>query len=259
MSEETLGILISTFAVKIYFLAAALSVVDFLIYEKITIENLKSFVADYLNIIVETLFFTLLSLQRFNTSWLPREPLFRFEIGYWSLFASFILYDLFFFLEHFLMHKISFLWAFHHVHHSSERFGLSVGFRLSWFRSLRRLYFFFPMVYFGFPPSIVIFSMALINLWGFFVHSASGLKFPKALSWIVSPHTHSLHHERKLKHSNYGGFLLIWDILFKTAQFESETNKVYGVFNYKMTLNPFSNQFNEFYKMYIKRFVDQLF
>lgn len=259
MSVATLEILVNTFAVKIYYLAAALTVVDFFIYEKVSVEKIKSFVADYLNIIVEIAFFSLLSLQRFNAAWLPTDPLFHFEINYWSLFWSFLLYDLFFYFEHFLMHKIPFLWAFHHVHHSSERFGLSVGFRLSWFRSLRRLYFFLPMVYFGFPPLIVIFSMALINLWGFFVHSASGLKFPKAFKWIVSPHTHSLHHEKKMKHTNFGGFLLIWDILFKTAQFESETNQVYGVFNYKMTINPFSNQFNEFYKMYLKRYIDRLF
>ena len=205
------------FALPLYSLGLAVAATELFFAEGNSKSNFAHFISDILNILTEVTLFALLGVSFFSTSAIEFK-IFEFGNGIFTLVAAFFLYDFFFYCEHFLMHRTKFLWSFHQVHHSSSRYGLSLGFRISWFRSLRRLFFFYPMFVIGFDGKVILSAMAIVNAYGFFVHLASKLKFPRWLGFAVSPHLHSIHHEAsKTNGVNLGGVLTLWDHAFGTG------------------------------------------
>lgn len=160
-----------------------------------------------------------------------REPLI---IAPWLLTLSFtvalfVMDDLSRFILHWALHKVSWLWEFHKIHHSAEtltpftifrshpvenflyscRSGLSQGIVIAIFYR-----------YFGDALSAVdilganlftfLFNMAGSNL----RHSHIWLSWgPKVERWLISPAQHQVHHGSDARYfdKNFGAFLAIWD------------------------------------------------
>lgn len=148
--------------------------------------------------------------------------------------AAFVFDDFLRFGQHFIMHKVPFLWKIHSVHHSARiltpvtlyrnhplesaiatvRNGLSLGVVTGLFVFL-------------FGAQLNLWTLAGVNIFGFLFnllganlrHSHIPLGFG---SWIetifVSPKQHQVHHSSALEHrdKNFGVSLALWDRLFGT-------------------------------------------
>ena len=53
-----------------------------------------------------------------------------------QLLVFFVILDFFQWMTHILMHKYSFLWKFHKVHHSSKEMGFAAHFRYHWMENI---------------------------------------------------------------------------------------------------------------------------
>lgn len=145
---------------------------------------------------------------------------FAYELGYW--------------FNHWLSHKVPFLWEFHKVHHSAEVLTPLTNFRVH-------------PVYGWIFANILAFSTALANGLGNFMfgntahqyaladtnmilvlfihayvhlqHSHLWISFTGLLGRIfVSPAHHQVHHSADPKHfnKNFGSCLALWDWMFGT-------------------------------------------
>lgn len=159
----------------------------------------------------------------------------------------FIVWDLSRYVVHFCMHRFSFLWAFHQVHHSAEVLTPLTFHRIhpveSLFYSIRSVLTtgfvagIFYWIFRGQLSQMTIFGVPAIGfslniLFGNFRHSHVWISFPAWLErWIMSPAQHQLHHSSDRRHHgrNYGTWLSIWDRLFKTLMTAEERPEHYGI------------------------------
>lgn len=139
---------------------------------------------------------------------------------------------------HRLMHTIPFLWEFHKVHHSAKvlnpltfyrvhpienilfgfRYSLAIGVTTGVF-----LYLFGAKIsiveVIGANIFIFVFSLLGANL----RHSHIKFAYPKFCEYIfISPKQHQIHHSRKFFDKNYGGYLAIWDFIFRSHKLSKE-------------------------------------
>ncbi|MEH6525697.1 MAG: sterol desaturase family protein [Sneathiella sp.] len=165
----------------------------------------------------------------------------------WTWVLALLAADLTYYWMHRFEHQIRILWASHSVHHSSQDYNLTVGFRLSLVEGLFEWAFLVPMILFGFNPFQTIVAFLLVAQYQHWIHTERIGK----LSWLDevfnTPSVHRVHHgsNRQYLDKNYGGILMIWDKLFGT--FEREQEKVvYGLTRNIKTNNPVKIIFVEF-------------
>jgi sterol desaturase/sphingolipid hydroxylase (fatty acid hydroxylase superfamily) len=168
-------------------------------------------------------------------AWSPSSP--------WTWFFCFLLVDFFYYWDHRLGHEMNVLWAFHNIHHSSEKFNLAVASRLSWVEEAYRWIFLAPLALLGIPVPMIVLMKLLHRLYQVPVHSM----YIGKLGWLeyilATPSQHRVHHGRNEQYldKNYGGALCIWDRLFGT--FEPEVEKVeFGLVKQINTTNPIKIQ-----------------
>ncbi len=174
-----------------------------------------------------------------------------FTIDYTSIVSWIILFfldDFTFYWGHRLAHSISFYWASHVVHHSSERFNFSTALRKTWTYDVTGHFLFWiwlPMI--GFNP-LQLFAIKTLNfIYQYWIHTEKVKKLPKLIEFFFNtPSHHRVHHGSDLKYldKNHGGVLIIWDKLFGTFQVEEETPK-YGLTSNIKTYNLFNVEFHE--------------
>ncbi|MBS1644311.1 MAG: sterol desaturase family protein [Bacteroidetes bacterium] len=144
-------------------------------------------------------------------------------VFYW-LFL-FLMEDLFFWLEHFVDHRVRLFWAVHVTHHSSPEFNLSTGFRSSVLMPFYRYLYFVPIVLLGFRPMDILFMYAITQTYGILVHTQSIKRLPRWFELIfVAPAHHRVHHASNVPYldKNMGMVLIVWDRVFGTFQEELE-------------------------------------
>ena len=161
-------------------------------------------------------------------------------IPIWAMWLlSFILIDLVFYFYHRMSHRISFLWAIHMSHHSSQEMNFAVSFRQAWFGPISKVPFFMVLPLLGLDPTIIAVAGSLSTLWGIVGHTQI-IKSLGPLELILNtPSHHRVHHGANSQYidKNYGNLLIIWDKFFGT--FEPEKEKVkYGLVNNVNTYNP---------------------
>ena len=130
-----------------------------------------------------------------------------------------LIIDFEFYLLHFLKHKINFLWMFHHVHHSDNKFNTSTFLRASWVeQALIMSLPIIPPMLIGINPETILLSSFFGFIFQFFVHSQY-IKFPHFMSYIfITPQLHKIHHDQvnKNQNSNFGAIFSMWDRMFGT-------------------------------------------
>ena len=130
------------------------------------------------------------------------------------------------FLEYWLhraSHHVTVLWRFHAVHHCDSSVDVSTAIRHHPLEVL-------PAI--GIQMASIILCAASLGqatvlavanaVWELATHAAIGrtsVRFPRALSFIVSPAFHRLHHSCDVRqtNSNYANAFAVWDSLFGTA------------------------------------------
>ena len=172
-----------------------------------TVEALFNDVLSYIDLSVK-------SFQLFDVDALP------FGI---SLLVFFLISDFAQWNVHRLLHRVTFLWSFHKVHHSVKEMGFAAQLRYHWME---------PVVY----KSLLYIPLAIIG--GFDVHQVAIVHFfaltvghlnHANIGWdygplkyvFNNPKMHIWHHAKDLpKHVrygvNFGLSLSLWDYLFKT-------------------------------------------
>ena len=165
-------------------------------------------------------------------SWTPMKVSYIYVAGLLTV-VSFLVFDFLRFFQHYLMHKIPFLWAFHQVHHSASYLTPITLYRMhpvenivSAIRRLGGQTLVFGFFIFMFGSSVNAYDILGVNAISFVAnltlsnlrHSPLPISFGP-LEWLfISPAQHQLHHSStpKLTHSNLGVVLSVWDQVFNT-------------------------------------------
>lgn len=154
--------------------------------------------------------------------------------------AAFLLYDLAWYIDHRVAHRVGFFWAMHHVHHSCPEYDMTVASRGFWLdASMLSRPTFYLLPIFGVSPLHFMVVSIVTNVWGIAQHTRMVGRLP-VLDWLFStPSNHRVHHgvEPQYLDRNYGEVLMIWDHLFGTYQPEEE-EPTYGVTTPINTSNP---------------------
>lgn len=152
-----------------------------------------------------------------------------------QLTASFIVLDFFYWLYHWLMHKIKFTWRFHSVHHSDKVLNVSTSLREHPVETTFRLTYYMTLVWLLGPVVWIISLHQFVQVISkIIIHSNWRLpdRGDKYLSWFfVTPNMHHVHHHEKQPYtdSNYGDLFSIWDRVFGTFQYMSKDQVVFGL------------------------------
>jgi sterol desaturase/sphingolipid hydroxylase (fatty acid hydroxylase superfamily) len=146
----------------------------------------------------------------------------------------FLAYELGYWFNHWLSHKVPLLWEFHKVHHTAEVLTPITNFRVhpvyAWiFANILALstaiasglgnYTFGNTAYQYAINDTNIILVVFIHAYVHLQHTHVWIAFTGALGRIfVSPAHHQVHHSDNPKHynSNYGSCLALWDWMFST-------------------------------------------
>ena len=141
----------------------------------------------------------------------------------WQLLIFFLATDFIQWFTHVLLHRFTFLWRFHKVHHSVEQMGFAAHLRYHWMETV----VYTPMKYIavmligGFTPHqafiVYFFNIAI----GHLNHANLNLDYGPLKYILNNPKMHIWHHAKKLPKdyrygANFGITLSIWDYIFKT-------------------------------------------
>ena len=127
--------------------------------------------------------------------------------------------DFFRYWYHRWMHENEFMWRWHSVHHSSERLYWFNGTRSHPLEGLVSSFLWaIPFAYIKAPVDIVFVTGLLGRTIGRFQHTNMDLILGPFDYIFSSPKNHRYHHSKShvVGHSNYGGDVIFWDILFGT-------------------------------------------
>lgn len=150
----------------------------------------------------------------------------------WLQFAAaFVLKDLLDFGVHNLLHRVSWLWKFHRVHHSIEQMDWIGNFRFHWMEVVvYRGLTYAPMALLGVDGGVLL-AMAIVStLIGHLNHSNLDITWGPLRYVLNSPRMHIWHHDRawpegRPRGVNFGISLSLWDWLFGTAWWPSAAER----------------------------------
>ncbi|MGK7892845.1 MAG: sterol desaturase family protein [Xenococcus sp. (in: cyanobacteria)] len=170
----------------------------------------------------------------------------RVPLTWWSYILCLIWMDLMRYWSHRIGHESRFWWATHVTHHNSEKYNLSVSFRLSWTQHIKVI-FFIPVALVGFHPVTFFICHQIEVLYQYWLHTEYIQKLPPVIEYIfTTPSHHRVHHGTNEKYldKNYGSTFIIWDRLFGTFQAEEE-QACYGITTPVNSYNPIKLNFHE--------------
>lgn len=148
---------------------------------------------------------------------------------------SFLILDLFEYIYHVIMHKTSFLWKFHIVHHTDLEVDVSTTVREHPGETFVRVCFLMLWVFIsGTSIGVLVLRQTIQSVANIFAHSKMRLpyKIERVLGAVfITPNLHHVHHHYQLPYtdSNYGDVLSIWDRLFGTFKELTIEETVFGI------------------------------
>lgn len=133
----------------------------------------------------------------------------------------FLVRDLIHWNVHRLLHRLTFLWEFHKVHHSVEQMGFAAHLRYHWMETIvYRTIEYIPlgMIGFGIQDFYIVHIFALSV--GHFNHSNISVPLGPFKDILNNPQMHIWHHAKDIPVRygvNFGITLSLWDYIFRTA------------------------------------------
>ncbi len=139
------------------------------------------------------------------------------------------------YVAHVMLHKYSWMWRFHMVHHSDMKVDATTGTRHHpGDYMIREVYALFTIVITGAPVAYYIFYRIVTIFFTYFSHA--NIAIPNVMDRVlnlvfVTPNMHKFHHhfERPWTDSNYGNIFSLWDRMFGTLVYEDPKQVVYGL------------------------------
>jgi len=154
-------------------------------------------------------------LQRLNLNVMQPAPA-------WLQFVVLLLvFDFLQWCIHNLLHRVSWLWEFHKVHHSILDMDWIGDWRFHWMEIVvYRSLLYVPAAFCGFRGDVMFWVGIVNTLVGHFAHANLSWHIGKLRYVINSPEMHIWHHNHPAEgpiNRNFGITLSIWDWLFGTA------------------------------------------
>jgi len=139
------------------------------------------------------------------------------------------------YVAHVSLHKVSFMWKFHMVHHSDTHVDATTGTRHHpGDYVFREIFALLAIVIGGIPFAYYIFYRILTVFFTYFSHANYALPggMDKFLSILfITPNMHKFHHhfERPWTDTNYGNIFSLWDRAFGTMVYDDPSKVIYGL------------------------------
>ncbi|MDA9950986.1 sterol desaturase family protein [Oligoflexaceae bacterium] len=150
--------------------------------------------------------------------------------GIWVWIFGYLSVDFLYYWFHRVSHERNMFWAFHGIHHQSEKYNLSVALRQSWLGGFVSWVFYLPLAIIGLSPQVFIFCLGLNLIYQFFIHTEAVGRLGVLESFLNTPSHHRVHHgiNDDYLNKNYAGTFIFWDRMLGT--FQKEVDKVdYGL------------------------------
>lgn len=144
--------------------------------------------------------------------------LWQIPVTPWSWLLLLAVTDFIWYWYHRWGHVTRFLWAIHSLHHQSEEYNISVGFRISIFQTVFRSMFWLLLPFLGFAPEAIFSVLVFHGVYQLPLHTRAIPRLGILEYILVTPSSHRVHHgvNEEYLDKNYGGVFIIWDILFGT-------------------------------------------
>ena len=145
-----------------------------------------------------------------------------------QLLILFIIRDFIQWNVHRLLHRSSFLWQFHKVHHSVKEMGFAAHLRFHWMETVvYNTLQFLPLSMIGFSLNDYIAVYIVSILIGHLNHANVGFSYGPLKYIFNNPRMHIWHHVKELPQErkygcNFGLSLSVWDYLFGTVWMPEE-------------------------------------
>ena len=150
-----------------------------------------------------------------------------------QLFVFFVVLDFVQWLTHIMLHRFSFLWKFHQVHHSVKEMGFSAHLRYHWMENIlyKPLKTFGVMLLGGFEPEQAYIVHFIAISIGHFNHSNIKITCGPFKYLVNNPVMHLYHHayhfpEEHPNGVNFGISLSVWDYIFKTNHIAEDSGTI---------------------------------
>jgi alkylglycerol monooxygenase len=131
----------------------------------------------------------------------------------WSTYAAtFASVDLAYYWMHRSAHEFHALWSAHSVHHSGEDYNLATSLRQGLHQQAFSWLFRVPVVLFV-SPKVMLQHDALNVIFMFLLHTPLVGSLGPLERVFNTPSHHRMHH-RPPGNCNYGGMLIVWDVIF---------------------------------------------
>lgn len=140
-----------------------------------------------------------------------------------QLLIYFIIIDFTHYLVHRMLHKVSWLWSFHKVHHSVKEMGFAAHLRYHWMENVvYKSFSYFPIAIIGgFNLEFVFIVHIIQTTIGHLNHANIDINYGPLKYIFNNPAMHIWHHSKELPEGksgvNFGISLSIWDYIFKTS------------------------------------------
>lgn len=139
------------------------------------------------------------------------------------------------YLAHVVLHKVSWMWRLHMVHHSDTKVDATTGTRHHPGDYLVREIFSLAVIFIsGMPVAFYLFYRIVTIFFTYVTHAniTVPLWLDKPLSLIfITPNMHKFHHhfERPWTDTNFGNVFSFWDRMFGTMVYDDPTKVRYGL------------------------------
>ncbi len=241
MEEIGIGVIGST-ALAVMFLYALAELLWLTVFSRRNSQPQVSFRHDYSqvakNMVLVIAINSLLPIVTTIALALVGSKLAPFELGSeWYIWPiAFLLYEFWYWVQHFLAHKIRLLWCVHSPHHAPDTINMVVGYNHHVLEVPYMSFFlgFLPALC-GVPLEMIVVISTFDIIWGSMLHAS-----PKVISkrygplehFMQTPSYHRAHHAQNPRYmdTNYNSMTLFWDWVMGTLQpLKDEEPVVYGI------------------------------
>jgi sterol desaturase/sphingolipid hydroxylase (fatty acid hydroxylase superfamily) len=138
---------------------------------------------------------------------------------------GFFIYEMCYWLQHWLAHKVRLLWCLHSPHHAPGSINMFVGFNHSFLETLFYMPFtlgFIPALL-GVHPAVIAVLTFVDIVWGNIIHVSDnvvGRRWGFIERFMQTPSYHRVHHAQNVRYmdTNYNSITLLGDWLMGTLQ-----------------------------------------
>ncbi len=152
--------------------------------------------------------------------------------GWLRFLIAILLVDFLYWVQHYLHHKIPFLWKLHSLHHSQTELNFFTDFRYHVLEYIvRHTVLIIPLLIFKIDVPVIA-AVAITQRWySRFYHGNIRTNLGPLKYFLVTPQSHRIHHSIEPQHAdqNFGAIFSIWDYLLGTASTDRKSYPQTGI------------------------------